>query len=89
MAELIDRLLLKPVEVTVGEYSRTVTTLEAILLRLWQKEVLGDARALRIRLKYQEFARRHSKPKFEIVFVDNAYTKAVAAVPQNSGTGND
>ena len=47
--DLIDRLLLKPVEITVGEKSRRVTTLEAILFRLWQKEVVGDARALRIR----------------------------------------
>ena len=53
--ELIDKLLLKPVEITVGEKSRKVTVLEAILYRLWQKEVLGDPRALKIRLKYQEF----------------------------------
>src|ERR1700733_8344021 len=73
--ELIDKLLLKPVEITVGEKSRKVTTLEAILFRLWQKEVIGDARALKIRLKYQEFARQHSKLNFETVFVDNEYTK--------------
>jgi hypothetical protein len=79
--ELIDKLLLKPVEITVGEKSRKVTTLEAILFRLWQKEVIGDARALKIRLKYQEFARQHSKPRIETVFVDNEYTAAFAAVP--------
>jgi uncharacterized protein DUF5681 len=83
--ELIDKLLLKPVEITVGEKSRRVTTLEAILFRLWQKEVLGDARALKIRLKYQEFARQHSKPRIETVFVDNEYTTAFAAVPLNEG----
>jgi hypothetical protein len=81
--ELIDKLLLKPVEITVGEKSRRVTTLEAILFRLWQKEVQGDARALKIRLKYQEFARQHSKPRIETVFVDNEYTTAFAAVPLN------
>ncbi|MGA2057929.1 MAG: DUF5681 domain-containing protein [Bradyrhizobium sp.] len=80
--ELIDRLLLKPVEITVGEKSRKVTTLEAILFRLWQKEVLGDTRALKIRLKFQEFARQYSKPRIETVFVDNEYTAAFAAIPQ-------
>jgi hypothetical protein len=80
--ELIDKLLLKPVEITVGEKSRRVTTLEAILFRLWQKEVLGDTRALKIRLKFQEFARQHTKPRIETVFVDNEYTAAFAAVPQ-------
>ena len=79
--ELIDKLLLKPIEITVGEKSRKVTTLEAILLRLWQKEVRGDTRALKIRLKYQAFARQYVKPRYETVFVDNEYTKAFAAVP--------
>jgi Family of unknown function (DUF5681) len=86
--ELIDRLLLKPVEITVGEKSRKVTTLEAILFRLWQKEVAGDTRALKIRLKFQEFARQHSKPRIETVFVDNEYTAAFAAVPPIEGDDN-
>ena len=79
--ELIDRLLLKPVEITEGDTTRKVTTLEAILLRLWQKEVRGDTRALKIRLKYQAFARQYVKRRYETVFVDNDYTKAFAAVP--------
>ena len=87
--EFIDKLLLKMVEITVGEKSRKVTTLEAILFRLWQKEVLGDARALKIRLKYQESARQHSKLKFETVFVDNEYTKAFAAIPQSKGSNDE
>jgi hypothetical protein len=86
--ELTDRLLLKPIEITVGEKSRKVTTLEAILFRLWQKEVLGDTRALKIRLKFQEFARQYSKPRIETVFVDNEYTAAFAAIPQIEGDGN-
>lgn len=79
--ELIDKLLLMPVEITFGEKSRRVPTLEAILYRVWQKEVLGDTRALKIRLKYQEFASQQSKPRIETVFVDNEYTAAFAAVP--------
>jgi Family of unknown function (DUF5681) len=86
--ELIDKLLLKPVEITVGEKSRRVTTLEAILFRLWQKEVGGDTRALKIRLKFQEFARQHTKPRIETVFVDNEYTAAFASVPLKDGDNN-
>jgi hypothetical protein len=77
--EMIDRLLLKPVEVTVNGETKTVPTLEAILLQLWLKEVAGDRRALSVRLKYQEFARHTSKPKLEITFVDSDYTRALAA----------
>jgi hypothetical protein len=50
--------------------------------------LVGDARALKIRLKYQEFARQHSKPRIQTVFVDNEYTTAFAAIPQSKG-GND
>jgi hypothetical protein len=81
--ELIDKLLLKLVEITVGDKSRQVTTLEAILYRLWLKEVAGDARALKIRMKYQEFARQFFKPRIETVFVDNEYTAAFAAIPMD------
>jgi hypothetical protein len=87
--ELIDRLLLKPIEITVGDKTRTVSTLEAILFRLWQNEVLGDPRALKIRLKYQEFATQHSKPRIETVFVDNEYTTALAAVPLIEGKDHE
>jgi hypothetical protein len=87
--ELIDKLLLKPVEIMVGEKSRKVTTLEAILFRLWQKEVLGDPRALKIRLKYQEFARQHSKPRIETVFIDNEYTTAFAGIPLKENKGDE
>jgi hypothetical protein len=84
--EMIDRLLLKPVEVTVNGETRTVPTLEAILLQLWLKEVAGDRRALSVRLKYQEFAKQNSEPKLEIAFVDSDYTRALAAAPSTAGT---
>jgi hypothetical protein len=79
--ELIDRLLLKQIEITVGGKLQKVTTLEAILFQLWKKEINGDTRALKIRLKYLEFARQHIRPRTETVFVDNEYTKALAGVP--------
>ena len=87
--EMIDKLLLQPVDVAVAGRSRRVTTLEAILFRLWQKEVLGDTRALKVRLKYQDFARGQSKPRIETIFLDNEYTTAFAAVPLKKGEGDE
>jgi hypothetical protein len=77
--EIIDRLFLKPVDITVNGETKRVTTLEAILLQLWMKEVAGNQRALRVRLKYQEFARQHSEPRLEITFTDSDYTRALSA----------
>jgi beta-lactamase class A len=77
--EMIDRLFLKPVEITVNGETKTVSTLEAIVLQLWLKEVSGDRIALNVRLKYQEFARQNSVPGLEIAFVDNEYTRALAS----------
>jgi hypothetical protein len=84
--EMIDKFFLKPVEVTVGGETKVISTLEAIVMQLWLKEVSGDQRALKVRLKYQEFARQSSETKLEIVFVDSDYTRALAGVPSTGGT---
>ena len=81
----IDGHLLKKIEVTVRGKPQKMTTLEAILLQLWTMEVRGDPRALKIRLKFQDFAGQYVKPRTETVFVDNEYTKALATVPLNDG----
>ena len=64
-AEIIDKLLLAPIDITENGIARRVTTLEAIVLQLWQKELDGNRRALDVRLKYQELAQQHaeSQPK--------------------------
>jgi Family of unknown function (DUF5681) len=79
--ELIDKFFLRPVEVTLGGETQNVPTLEAIVLQLWLKGVSGDQRALKVLLKYQEFARQNSEPRLEVTFVDNDYTRALAGVP--------
>jgi Family of unknown function (DUF5681) len=79
--EMIDRLFLKPVEIAVNGVTKNVTTLEAILLQLWLKEMSGNRPALRVRLKYEEFARQNSEPSLEVVFLDSEYARAVAAGP--------
>jgi hypothetical protein len=78
-AEMMTRLLLKPVEITVSGEIKKVTALEAILLQLRAKELSDHPRASKVRLKYEEFARQNSQPRPQIVFVDSDYTQALAA----------
>jgi hypothetical protein len=49
--------LLNGVEIDIVEHGvkRRVSVLEAILLRLWAKEIAGNKRAAAVRLKYEEF----------------------------------
>jgi Family of unknown function (DUF5681) len=44
--EMIDGELLRPIDVVENGVTRRVSTLEAIILQLWRKEVSGDRRAL-------------------------------------------
>ena len=83
---MIDRLFLKPVEITVNGETKMVSTLEAIVLQLWLNEVSGDRIALNVRLKYQAFARQNSEPRLEITFVDNDYTRALASANPTKST---
>jgi hypothetical protein len=50
------------------------------------KGVSGNQRALKVLLKYQEFARQNSEPRLEVTFVDNDYTRALAGVPSTEST---
>jgi hypothetical protein len=78
VVEMIDGLLSGPIDIVENGVTRRVSTLEAIILQLWRKEVSGDRRALSVRLKYQEFARQNAKQRVEITFVDSDYTRALA-----------
>jgi len=88
-AEMMTRLLLKPVEITVSGETKKVTALEAILLQLQAKELAGQPRASSVRLKYEEFARQNSQPRSQIVFVDSDYTQALAAKPSKKDDNRD
>jgi hypothetical protein len=85
-AEIIDKLLLAPVDITENGKPRRVTTLEAILLQMWRKEMLGNRRAWLARLKYQELARQHAEIAIEIAFVDSPYTPRRGRTPQPETT---
>jgi hypothetical protein len=75
-AEIIDKLFLAPIEITENGGTRRVTTLEAILLQLWRKELDGNRRALAARLKYEELDQRNTETRTEITFADSPYTEA-------------
>jgi hypothetical protein len=86
--ETIDRLLLKPVEISVNGQEKRVSTLEAIILQLWLKEIAGDRRALDVRLQYETFARANSEVRVEVIFVDSDYTRALATGLPVGSTGD-
>jgi hypothetical protein len=77
--EMIDRQLLRPVEIVEKGETKNVTALEVILLQLWRQELAGDRRALGVRLKYEGIAREKAAQGVEIEFVESSYTRALAA----------
>jgi hypothetical protein len=83
--EIIDRLFQDFIQVTVHGKTTRITALEAIIIQLSLKEISGNRRALRVRLKYQEFAVRNSERRTAITFIDNAYTRALAAAGATHG----
>jgi Family of unknown function (DUF5681) len=87
--EMIERLFFKPVEITLYGATKKVSTLEAIVRLISQKAISGDRRALAAQMKYQEFAAKHRERKVQIIFVENEYTKAVAAQPSKTENHNE
>lgn len=79
--EMMTRLLLQSVEITVSGEPKKVTALEALLLQLEFSELPA---ATSIRLKYEEWARQNSQPRTRTVFVDSDYTRALATVKKDN-----
>jgi hypothetical protein len=75
-AEIIDKMLLALIDITENGIPRRVTTLEAILLQLWQRELDGNRRALAVRLKYEELDQAIAEPTTKINFADSPYRDA-------------
>jgi hypothetical protein len=76
---VVERLLLKPVDIKKDGLPTKMPVLEAITYQLLQRSLKGNKKADRALQKYKEFAERNTAPQFEIVFVDNEYTNAFAA----------
>jgi hypothetical protein len=65
--EIIDRLFGTPVEIVENGVVRKVSTLEAILMRLWAAEMSGSKRAGRVRLQFLELVPRNDKEREIII----------------------
>lgn len=68
IVEMVDRLLLSPVKLTLNGETKRVSALEAIVSQLQLKEMSGNARASRILLKYRAFASQHAEKQFQLIF---------------------
>jgi Family of unknown function (DUF5681) len=75
LLEMIDKLLLTSIRITIGGVSKRVTTLEAILEQLWSKGIAGDRRARAVYLRCLELAPQVADGKVQITFADSEYTR--------------
>jgi Family of unknown function (DUF5681) len=73
--EMIDKLLLTSIRITIDGVSKRVTTLEAILEQLWSKGIAGDRRARAVYLRCLELAPQVADGKVQITFADSEYTR--------------
>jgi Family of unknown function (DUF5681) len=80
----VDRLLLASVPITLNGEATRVTTLDAIMYQLLHKAMSGNASALRVLLKYKQFASQNMQKRVDLSFVENAYTEAVAKLAGES-----
>jgi hypothetical protein len=65
--EIIDRLFSEPVEIVENGVGRKVSTLEAILMRLWAAELSGSKRAGRVRLQFLELVPKDDREREFII----------------------
>ena len=79
MVDMVDRLLLSQVKLTLNGEVKNVTALEAIVSQLQLKEMSGNPRASRILLNYRAFASQHAEKQFQLIFVDSEYTQALSS----------
>jgi Family of unknown function (DUF5681) len=79
LLEMIDKLLLASVKITRDGVSKRVTTLEAILERLWSKGIENDRRALAVYIRCQELVPQEADGTVQITFADSEYTRVFSA----------
>jgi hypothetical protein len=79
LLEIIDKLLLTHVNITIDGVSKRVTTLEAILERLWKKGIENDRRALAVYIRYHELVPQEAGGTVQITFADTDYTRDFSA----------
>jgi hypothetical protein len=83
--EIIDRLFVKLIEIVENGVARKVSTLEAILMRLWAAEMSGSKRAGKVGLQFQELVPKDDKER-EIV-IEETLAKNMIDWPGRAGHG--
>jgi Family of unknown function (DUF5681) len=79
LLEMIDKLLLTSIRITIDGVSKRVTTLEAILAQLWSKGIAGDRRAMAVYIRCRDLAPQVADGRVQITFADTDYTRDFSA----------
>jgi Family of unknown function (DUF5681) len=79
LLEMIDKLLLTSIRITIDGVSKRVTTLEAILVQLWSKGIAGDRRAMTVYIRCRDLAPQVADGRVQITFADTDYTRDFSA----------
>jgi hypothetical protein len=79
LLEMIDKLLLTHVKITIDGVSKRVTTLEAILEQLWSKGIKNDRRALAVYIRCRELVPEIAEGTVQITFGDTDYSRDFSA----------
>ena len=67
VVKTIDRMFAKEIDIVESGVKRRVSVFEAILLRVWTKEMEGGKRAAAVRMQYQELLPRPTEPREIII----------------------
>lgn len=86
---MIDRHLLRRIDVVEKGEKKKVPALRVIVLKLWQQELAGSRRALSVRLKYEAIAQEAAERGVEVELVESDYTRALAAGLSPEGTDDE
>ena len=62
VVETIDRMFAEEIDIVESGVKRRVTVFEAILLRVWAKEMAGSKRAAAVRMQCQELVPKPTGP---------------------------
>jgi Family of unknown function (DUF5681) len=87
IVDMVDRVLLSQVKLTLNGEVRNATAMEAIVSQLQLQEMSGNPRASRILLKYRAFASQHAEKQFQLIFVDSEYTRALSSATSGTDHG--
>jgi hypothetical protein len=79
LLEMIDKLLLTSIRITIDGVSKRVTTLEAILVQLWSKGIAGDRRAMAVYIRCRDLAPQVVDSPVQITFADTDYSRDFSA----------